>query len=179
MVASTSPACPPCLHPPSNMAHLPPLGRSANHPSCRHCLLLDTCCNCHSSPLAAMERRPLESQGPGTPTGIHGDLSCKRLLTSSVGSSRGTGQATGYGGKGSDQPVMVQSRCTAPGRRAEVGKQRPGHTFSREGWGASATECPLRRQQEVLPGTHPGPSSLASESPWVRRRASFPWEAES
>lgn len=39
----------------------------------------------------------------------------------------GTGQATGYGGKGSDQPVMVQSRCTAPGRQPEEGKQRSGH----------------------------------------------------
>lgn len=87
---------------------------------------------------------------PGTHTGLHGDLACRRLLTSSVGSSRGTGQATGYGGKGSDQPVMVQSRCTAPGGRAEVGKQRPGHNFSPEGWGASATECPWRLHTQPL-----------------------------
>jgi hypothetical protein len=36
-----------------------------------------------------------------------------------VNSSKGTGQATGYGGKGLDQPVMVQSLFTNPRGKEE------------------------------------------------------------
>ena len=41
------------------------------------------------------------------------------MALSLVNSSKGTGQATGYGGKGLDQPVMVQSLFTNPRGKEE------------------------------------------------------------